>query len=303
MQPDSLLSVLARLPSLASTSCNVQLSILLLADSLPLREFDAAPLLTIDFPAYSKSEILKILSLHTPDSLYTTSNRPDGPGDLEPSELQKIWNGLTSAVIDTYGAGTALDVPTMLKISQSLWPEFVQPIIDHGEIEEETGEMVYGRVDFTGLFALGKRKGLFTGEEVLKRMLNLNANHRTQGLSSWKGSTNEVVRHELPYYSKFLLISAFLASYNPSRHDVRIFSHQASSKRVKRAGVKSNKGIAKALSLEVGLTLDAAEINWAKSIRARANVGYLSQYHKLPSQTNSRHSFSGISPALWWKLN
>jgi len=62
------------------------------------------------------------------------------------------------------------------------------------------------------------------------------------------------VRHELPVYLKFLLVSAFLASYNPSRHDVRIFSHQAaSSKRLKRAGVKSNKGIAKVILLRYGV--------------------------------------------------
>jgi Origin recognition complex (ORC) subunit 5 C-terminus len=181
MAPGSLLSVLTRLPTLASTSSNVQLVMLLISDSLPLRAFDATPLPQIDFPAYTKPEIQKILSLHAPDSLYSTSNRPDVEGDLDPAELKKIWNGLTSAVIDTYGVGMALDVPTILKISRNLWPEIVQPIIDHGVIEEETGEMVYGRVDFTGLFALAKRKGLFTGEEVLKRFLNLNANHITQG--------------------------------------------------------------------------------------------------------------------------
>jgi origin recognition complex subunit 5 len=54
------------------------------------------------------------------------------------------------------------------------------------------------------------------------------------------------VRHELPYYAKFLLISAFLASYNPARDDARIFSRESGLKRKsKRARQKSNKGIAK----------------------------------------------------------
>jgi origin recognition complex subunit 5 len=57
------------------------------------------------------------------------------------------------------------------------------------------------------------------------------------------------VRHELPYYSKFLLISAFLASYNPTKDDARIFSRESGLKRKpKRAGQKSNKGIAKVSS-------------------------------------------------------
>jgi len=53
------------------------------------------------------------------------------------------------------------------------------------------------------------------------------------------------VRHELPYYAKMLLIAAFLASYNPSKDDTRIFSRDAGVKKKKRTGPKSNKGIAK----------------------------------------------------------
>ena len=54
------------------------------------------------------------------------------------------------------------------------------------------------------------------------------------------------MRHELPYCSKFLVISAFLASYNPARDDARIFSRDSGLKRRnRRPGQKSNKGIAK----------------------------------------------------------
>jgi len=87
---------------------------------------------------------------------------------LEPEELAKIWEGLNSAVIDTYGPGTSLDVPTILQLSTKLWPDFVQPIINAGILDEESGELIFGRVDFVGLFAIGKRKGLFSGEEIVK---------------------------------------------------------------------------------------------------------------------------------------
>jgi hypothetical protein len=90
---------------------------------------------------------------------------------LEPEELVKIWEGLNSAVIDTFGPGTAPDVPTILDISRKLWPSFVQPVIAAGIYVEEEDEIVYGKVDFVGLFALGKRKGLFTGEDIIKRQV------------------------------------------------------------------------------------------------------------------------------------
>lgn len=76
------------------------------------------------------------------------------------------------------------------------------------------------------------------------------------------------MRHELPYYSKFLLVSAFLASYNPPRDDARIFSHDSGLKRKKRrAGQKSNKGIAKVTYLSISvLRIDVSKINWTKGI-------------------------------------
>jgi hypothetical protein len=102
---------------------------------------------------------------------------------MEPAELDKIWEGLNSAVIDIYGPGTSLDVPTILNLSTKLWPEFVQPIIKAGTYVEEEEEIIYGRVDFVGLFAFGKRKGLFSGEEIVKRQSTLNTNLRSIGIS------------------------------------------------------------------------------------------------------------------------
>ena len=244
LNPEWLLSTITRLPTLQiSSSC--QLSIIFIGTSIPLRNLGGLPLPTINFPAYTKSQLLCILDLYAPLSLYTSSNRPSTDGDLPTEELDKIWEGLNSAVIDTYGPGTSLDVPTILRLSTNLWPEFVQPVIDAGVYVEEEDEIVFGRVDFVGLFALAKRKGLFSGEDLVKRQ-------STFVLTSTKTSirlgdfTDDVVRHELPYYSKMLLISAFLASFNPSRDDTRIFSRDSGAKRRnRRPGKKSNRGIAK----------------------------------------------------------
>jgi hypothetical protein len=121
------------------------------------------------------------LDLHAPLSLYVGSTKPE-PGDLPPEELDKIWEGLNSAVIDIYGPGTSLDIPTILHISTNLWPEFVAPIIKAGTYVEEEEEIVYGRVDFIGLFALAKRKGLFQGEEIVKKQTTLNTNVQSLSL-------------------------------------------------------------------------------------------------------------------------
>jgi len=41
------------------------------------------------------------------------------------------------------------------------------------------------------------------------------------------------IKFELPYYTKFLLIASYLASYNPPRYDLRFFSKSSENKRRK----------------------------------------------------------------------
>jgi hypothetical protein len=184
LNPDSLFSVLARLPTLSpSTSTKSALTILFLTTFIPTRSLGGLPLPTIHFPSYSKLQLLKILSRYAPKSLYYLSTPPTSEGDVEPDELAKIWEGLNSAVIDTFGPGTSLDVPTILQLSTKLWPQFVQPVIQAGIYDEETDEIIFGRVDFVGLFAIGKRNGLFSGEEIVKRQSTLTTNVRQTGKS------------------------------------------------------------------------------------------------------------------------
>ena len=71
-----------------------------------------------------------------------------------------------------------------------------------------------------------------------------------------------VVRHELPRYTKFLLISAFLASYNPTKDDARIFSRDSGLKtKRRRPGQKANRGIAKVSTYCTMLIVDVTKIN------------------------------------------
>ena len=248
LNPDSLFSVLSRLPTLTSSP---SLTLIFLATSFPPRLTSGIPLPTIHFPPYTKPQLCKILSLHTPESVYDFSAvEPDFPGDLDDTELRKVWDGMVSAVIDTFGPGTALDVPTILSLSRTLWPEFVGPIIKAGILCDDGDELVFGKVDFLGLFTIAKRKGLFSGEEIVKKRTTLAT--ATTGVTGSTPVGDAVARHELPYYSKFLLISAFLASYNPTKDDARIFARDSGVKRKRRRpGPKSNKGIAKVVNSTV----------------------------------------------------
>ena len=41
---------------------------------------------------------------------------------------------------------------------------------------------------------------------------------------------------DLPYYTKFLLLASYLASYNPARYDVRYFSKVGEARTRKKGG-------------------------------------------------------------------
>lgn len=133
----------------------------------------------------------------------------------------------------------------------------MSPIIQAGVFDEDENEVIFGRVDVVGLFALAKRKGLFSGEGILKENFTFKrgsdtiAGSNTMEISGVRGSRTGMMGmtgsgYELPVSTKFLLVAAFLASYNPTKDDARIFSRDSGlKKRRKRAGHKSNKGIAK----------------------------------------------------------
>ncbi len=47
---------------------------------------------------------------------------------------------------------------------------------------------------------------------------------------------NSAVSHDLPYYSKYLLCAAYLASYNPAKQDAIYFVKSSEKKRRRRGG-------------------------------------------------------------------
>lgn len=101
-------------------------------------------------------------------------------------------------------------------VCKKLWRPFVAPII--------TGE--FGTRDFSRL--LVKQRRLFQDESVL---LDSIVSTPVVAAPAIKHKT-----HELPYYAKWLLIAAYLASYNPPRLDALYFMKTTERKRRKKGG-------------------------------------------------------------------
>jgi origin recognition complex subunit 5 len=122
-----------------------------------------------------------------------------------------------------------------------LWRDFVAPIVDG----------TFGTRDFSRLMV--KQRHMFqTDNAVLDRIISsqddakeaaagggLLAAPNTKTLAKRK-----TIQHDLPYYTTHLVISAYLASYNPSRTDTTYFMKHTDKRKNKRR-VYSNSGVTK----------------------------------------------------------
>lgn len=173
----------------------------------------------IHFPSYTRTETLSILS-RTPLSLYAIppSQSPTITIAVNNDDTEWLWARFTAAVWDSLGQPAARSVPNFRDVCARLWPPFVQPILDGH----------YGVREFSKL--LVKNRSLFQSQDALiDSIVPTNP-------SSTISKPKKQASYALPYYPTHLLISAYLASHNPPKHDITLFSKSSLSKRRKRGG-------------------------------------------------------------------
>ncbi|ELT87755.1 hypothetical protein CAPTEDRAFT_162477 [Capitella teleta] len=159
----------------------------------------------IHFPEYSKDELLEIM---------LSSSALDGEYS---SELKESYCNLVISVFHT----ACRNLRELQHMAQLNFPKYVEPIVT-GEVQEDDVRKLWRNV-----------------EPHLKRALQTVYLHEISS-SQWErmqaekseekappSALSSRVSMELPYYSKFLLIAAYLASYNPSKSDRRFFSKNA----------------------------------------------------------------------------
>jgi origin recognition complex subunit 5 len=169
----------------------------------------------LHFPPYTKEESIKILSLDPP-AIFTrpVDDEYDYGEEEEFEDRQKLWPRYCSVVWDAVARSAARDLYSFRDLCMKLWRPFVQPIVDGH----------FGTHDIHRLIV--NRRPIFQSEEPLVGGLVSNA-------FPIKSKTGV---NELPYYAKYLLCAAYLASYNPAKVDQIYFMKSAERKRKKRAG-------------------------------------------------------------------
>ncbi|KAK6357016.1 hypothetical protein TWF718_001347 [Orbilia javanica] len=169
---------------------------------------------SVHFPAYNKEECVKILSLN-PKSIFEVDEEDEYSEEME-EEDQWLWGQCCSAVWDIMGKYAARNLNALKDVVDELWPSLIQPIVDNE----------YGTRDFPKLFNRLKNEKLRNSEESYVSMQITRAPVNTAA-----DATTSVPNraHDLPYFSKYLLCAAYLASFNTARYDTRYFSKLAES--------------------------------------------------------------------------
>ncbi|KAF2746718.1 hypothetical protein M011DRAFT_477944 [Sporormia fimetaria CBS 119925] len=195
----------------------------------------------LHFPTYNRQELITILAASPPKIFLNPPSEeqyPDYTPDLAAEDDAWLWNRFLTAVWDSLSKHTGRDLVSFRNTSHRLWREFVAPIVDG----------TFGTRDFSRLMV--NRRHLFQTEDaVLDRIISQASNsvpsgttapsalstpRRTQTTLSTPAAKRKTIQHALPYYTTYLLIAAYLASYNPSRTDTTYFMQHSDKRKNKR---------------------------------------------------------------------
>ncbi|MCJ1387168.1 hypothetical protein MMC18_000008 [Xylographa bjoerkii] len=214
--PPTLLPALARLGEII-----LKLTVIFIVTAPRPRFLHLAGVPHLHFTTYDRTECLAIVS-QSPLSIFASASSDDEFSEELILKRQEddawLWSRFCGAIWDSLGKGAARDIVSFRNVCQRLWVNFVQPIRDG----------LSGTREFSKL--LVRNRSLFQAENAL--------NERIVPPASTAGTTNKALKysHELPYYTSYLLIAAYLASYNPARQDQTFFIKAYERKRRKKGG-------------------------------------------------------------------
>ncbi|MCJ1438163.1 hypothetical protein MMC27_007550 [Xylographa pallens] len=234
--PSTLLPALARLGEIIS-----KLTVIFIVTAPRPRFLHLAGVPHLHFNPYDRAECLVILS-QSPLSIFASALSDDDLSEELIVERQEddawLWSRFCGAVWDSLGKGAARDIVTLRIVCQRLWEPFVQPIRDG----------LSGTREFSKL--LVRNRSLFQAESALNERIVSLASTANTNKKTIKSETTLIVffyrlltdsgtsvdSYELPYCTSYLLIAAYLASYNPARQDQTFFMKAHERKRHKKGG-------------------------------------------------------------------
>jgi origin recognition complex subunit 5 len=177
----------------------------------------------IHFSSYTRNQSIHILS-NEPLDIFEDNFPDDMDYDDETHTEDKdwLWPRFCAAVWDSLAQSCARDLASFRDVCHKIWRPFVAPI--------HKGD--FGTRDFSRLL-VAQRK-LFQDEAVLSDSIISTSTERTTTIKSKS--------NDLPYYAKYIILAAYLASSNPARLDQIYFMKSSERKRRKKGGGTARSG-------------------------------------------------------------
>ncbi len=185
----------------------------------------------IHFPAYTRAQSVHILSRNPPDIfLELPTDVPDYDAEVHAEDKPWLWPRYCAAIWDSLAQNAARDLVSFRALCIKLWRPFVAPIL--------AGD--FGTRDFSRLLVAQRR--LFQDETVLLDSIIASPTLAPPTAPSQDKPSKSSSAHELPYYAKYLLLAAYLASFNPAKTDALYFMKSTERKRRKKGGGTARSG-------------------------------------------------------------
>ncbi|AEO71571.1 703ca940-6ced-4736-89c5-f1dd8f774fb7 [Thermothielavioides terrestris] len=218
--PHTLLPALARLSEIIPC-----LTTVFIVTSPPPSFLRTASVPHLHFPAYTKPEFVTILSANPPPALPNTTA----------SDTADLWARFAAAVHDALARAASRTLPSFHHACAALWPRFTAPIHAGTHSAREFSKLlVAARLHFQderlldpGVLAIP------TSTTTTKPTTIQHKKPVTTGAGAGAGADLATL---LPTTPRLLLLAAYLASHNATRHDVTLFSTHYHRQRRRRGG-------------------------------------------------------------------
>ncbi|KAK4651358.1 hypothetical protein QC762_605540 [Podospora pseudocomata] len=207
--PHTLLPALARLSEIIPS-----LTTLFILTSPPPNNLLTTFTPNLHFPTYTKPEFITILSLSPPPPITPSTT---------PTETLDLYTRFLSALYDSLSRPASRTLPSLTQASRTLWPKFIQPILARTHTVKE----------FSKLIVLARVH--FQDESLLDPTLSLSPPTTTTTTPNPTIKTTDLATL-LPTTARFLLLSAYLASHNPTKSDLTLFSTFHHGRKRRRGG-------------------------------------------------------------------
>ncbi|XP_034826345.1 origin recognition complex subunit 5 [Maniola hyperantus] len=219
------------------------------------------------FPNYNKDELFRIIFMNQKAFVrHLTSNHNVDRGIKEDIERPELFENFLNAFLSVFyrPCRDLIELQHMAKVN---FVKYCEPIIRHeikstdlpklwrhiAPILKISLELLYLRVSTSNPTTLSP------GKENSESTEPQNYNFQNILKEELLSTKTFAQSFELPYYAKFLLIAAYLASYNPPKEDKRLFMKNHGKQRKRLQQVKAKAKISEKLNTQLGpkvFTLD-----------------------------------------------